>query len=163
MLIWGGELRAFLLYYLGQVQACVSLLMCHWIQFSGILLRPFPYISAVTAQLFSHVWLFMTSGTVAHQAPMSIRFSRQNTGLSCHSLLQGIFPTQESNPGLPHCRQILYHLSHQGSPSIYLCWYKSNCGFSILNFAVWYWNTFLDKCGYVIHHLNDLSCFMFSC
>ena len=34
------------------------------------------------------------------------------------SLLQGIFPTQESNPGLPHCRWILYHLSHQGSPRI---------------------------------------------
>ena len=34
----------------------------------------------------------------------------------CHALLQGIFPTQGSNPGLPHCRQILYHLSHQGSP-----------------------------------------------
>ena len=32
------------------------------------------------------------------------------------SLLQGIFPTQGSNPGLPHCRQILYHLSHPGSP-----------------------------------------------
>ena len=30
---------------------------------------------------------------------------------------QGIFPTQGSNPGLLHCRQILYHLSHQGSPS----------------------------------------------
>ena len=36
---------------------------------------------------------------------------------SC-SLLQGIFPTQGSNPGLPHCRQILYQLSHQGSPAI---------------------------------------------
>ena len=34
----------------------------------------------------------------------------------CHSLLQGVFPTQRSNPGLLHCRQILYHLSHQGSP-----------------------------------------------
>ena len=32
------------------------------------------------------------------------------------SLLQGIFPTQVSNPGLPHCRQILYQLSHKGSP-----------------------------------------------
>ena len=31
-------------------------------------------------------------------------------------LLQGIFPTQESNPGLPHCRQTLCRLSHQGSP-----------------------------------------------
>ena len=41
----------------------------------------------------------------------------KNTGIGCHSLLQGIFPTQGSNPGLPHCRQILYFLSHQGSPT----------------------------------------------
>ena len=34
------------------------------------------------------------------------------------SFLQGIFPTQGSNPGLPHCRQILYQLSHKGSPRI---------------------------------------------
>ena len=40
----------------------------------------------------------------------------KNTGVGCHSLLQGIFPTQGSNPGLPHCRRILYWLSHQGSP-----------------------------------------------
>ena len=40
----------------------------------------------------------------------------QNTGLGSHSLLQGIFPTQGSYPGLPHCRRILYQLSHQGSP-----------------------------------------------
>ena len=36
--------------------------------------------------------------------------------LGCHALLQGIFPTQGSNPSLPHCRQILYCLGHQGSP-----------------------------------------------
>ena len=41
----------------------------------------------------------------------------QNTGVGCHFLLQGIFPTQGSNPGLPHCRQIHYQLSHQGNPS----------------------------------------------
>ena len=41
----------------------------------------------------------------------------KNTGVSCHALLQGIFPTQGSNPGLTQCRQILYHLSHQGSPN----------------------------------------------
>ena len=40
----------------------------------------------------------------------------KNTGVGCHSFLQGIFPTQGSNPSLPHCRQILYHLNHQGSP-----------------------------------------------
>ena len=38
----------------------------------------------------------------------------KNTGVDCHALLQGIFPTQGWKPGLPHCRQILYHLSHQG-------------------------------------------------
>ena len=42
----------------------------------------------------------------------------QNTGVGSLSLLQGIFPTQGSNPGLSHCRQILYQLSHQGSPRI---------------------------------------------
>ena len=35
--------------------------------------------------------------------------------MDCHFLLQGIFPTQGSNPGLPHCRQTPYHLSHKGS------------------------------------------------
>ena len=37
-----------------------------------------------------------------------------NTGVDFHALFQGIFPTQRSNPGLLHCRQILYCLSHQG-------------------------------------------------
>ena len=40
----------------------------------------------------------------------------QNTGDGSHSLLQGIFPTQRLNLGLPHCKQTLYYLSHQGSP-----------------------------------------------
>ena len=54
--------------------------------------------------------------TVAHQAPLSMEFSRQEywNGLSWPS--PGIFPTQGLNPGLPSCRQILYQLSHQGSP-----------------------------------------------
>ena len=39
----------------------------------------------------------------------------QNTGVGSLSLLQGIFPAQGSNPDLPHCRRILYRLSHQGS------------------------------------------------
>ena len=41
----------------------------------------------------------------------------KNTGVGCHALLQGIFPTHGLNLGLPHCRWILYYLSHQGSPS----------------------------------------------
>ena len=40
----------------------------------------------------------------------------KNIGVGCYALLQGIFPTQGSNPGLPHCRWIPYCLSHQGSP-----------------------------------------------
>ena len=40
----------------------------------------------------------------------------QNTGVGGFSLLQGIFPTQGSNTGLPHCRWISYQLSHKGSP-----------------------------------------------
>ena len=43
----------------------------------------------------------------------------KNTGVGYHTFLQGIFPTQGSNPGLPYYRQILYHLSHQGSPRIW--------------------------------------------
>ena len=42
----------------------------------------------------------------------------QNTGVHNHSFLQGIFPTQGSNPGLLHCKWILYQLSYQGSPGI---------------------------------------------
>ena len=42
----------------------------------------------------------------------------QNTGVGSLSLLQGIFPIQGSNPGLLHCRRILYQLSHKGSPRI---------------------------------------------
>ena len=42
----------------------------------------------------------------------------KNTGVGCHALLQGIFPTQGSNPGLLHCRQILYSLSQSRSPWI---------------------------------------------
>ena len=42
----------------------------------------------------------------------------QNTGVGSLSLLQGIFPIQGSNPGLPHCRRIIYQLSHNRSPRI---------------------------------------------
>ena len=50
------------------------------------------------------------------QNSLLMDYPGQNTGVGCHFLLQGIFPTQESNPGLLHCRQILYQLSYEGSP-----------------------------------------------
>ena len=67
-------------------------------------------------KLLSRVQLFVTPWTVAYQAPQSMGFSRQEywSGLP----FQGIFPTQGSNLGLPHCRQMLYRLSYQGSPTL---------------------------------------------
>ena len=61
----------------------------------------------------------MTPWTVAHQAPLSKEFSRQEywSGLPFPS--SGDLPEEESNPCLLHCRQILYCLSHQVSPSLY--------------------------------------------
>ena len=70
-------------------------------------------------KLLSRFWLLVTPWAI-----QSIQFSRseywstgvfQNTGVGSLSLLQGIFPTQGSNPGLPHCRRILHQLSHKGS------------------------------------------------
>ena len=63
--------------------------------------------------------------TVSRQAPLSVRILQARIlewaamPMPCHARedpLQGIFPTQGSTPGLPQRRQILYHLSHQGSP-----------------------------------------------
>ena len=65
--------------------------------------------------------------------PMDTRLLRpwdslgKSTGVGCHFLLQGFFPTQGSDPGLPHCRQMLYRLSHQRSDDnfnhciLYIC------------------------------------------
>ena len=63
--------------------------------------------SVVYDSLQSH-WLY----PIRHLRPWN--FPGNSTGVSCHFLLQGIILTQGSNPGLPHCRQTLYHLSHQG-------------------------------------------------
>ena len=51
-------------------------------------------------------------------SPVYGDYPGKNTGVCCHALLQGIFPTQGSNPGLPHCSWILHRLSHQGCPRI---------------------------------------------
>ena len=66
----------------------------------------------------SHVQLFVNPWTLEHQAPLFMGFSRQDylSGLPCPP--PGALPNPGSKPGLPHCRWILYHLCHQGSPQI---------------------------------------------
>ena len=61
----------------------------------------------------------------------------KNTGEGIHSFLQGIFLTQGSNPGLLHYRQILYHLSHQGSPSCYIKWIQMSIPPSWYSWLIW--------------------------
>ena len=70
----------------------------------------------VKVKSLSCVRLFATPWTIACQAPSPMGFSRQEywSGLPFPS--PGIILTQGSNPSLPHCRQTLYHLSHERSP-----------------------------------------------
>ena len=121
---------------------CVSWLTYLWAP--SIVLTPNQY-SQRTASLssccmLSCVWLFATPWTVACQAFLSMDYARQNTGLGCHSLLQGIFPNQGSNPSLLHCRQILYCLTHQGSllkqRVFYLVTLKQSCLFWMISFVI---------------------------
>ena len=96
----------------GQVQSIDGSVM-HWRLFPGKLGKLCEWKS------LSRVWLFLTPWTI-----QTMEFSRpwnspgQNTGVGSLSLLQGIFPTQGSNPGFPHCRRMLYQLSHKVSPRI---------------------------------------------
>ena len=66
------------------------------------------------AQLLSHVRLCTTLWTVAHQAPLSMGFSRQDSGVGCHFVLQGIFLTQGLNLCLLHWQVDSIPLSHLG-------------------------------------------------
>ena len=59
--------------------------------------RCFVHCQEVGAYLLMHIQFFVTPWTVAHQAPLSVGFSSKNTGVGCHALLQGIFPTQGSS------------------------------------------------------------------
>ena len=68
---------------------------------------------------WSEVKVVQLCPTLCNTVDCSLRDSPgQNTGMGSLSFLQGIFPTWGSNPGLPKCRQILYQLSHKGSPRI---------------------------------------------
>ena len=67
-------------------------------------------------QLLRSVRIFVTPRTAGCQPP-PWHSPGKNAGMGSHSILQGFFLTQGSNPGLLHCRQIPHHLSHQESPS----------------------------------------------
>ena len=88
--------------------------------FSNIF-SPFSFIEGTICLLkmkvksLSHVWLFSTPWTVAYQAPLSMGFSRQEYLNRLPFPSPGNLPDPGIEPGLPHCRQILYCLSHQGS------------------------------------------------
>ena len=76
------------------------------------------------AQLLSRVQLFVTP---CHPPGSSVHGSSpgKNTSMGYHALLQGIFPTQGWNPGLPNCMRILYRVTHQGSPIDRWTWSKN--------------------------------------
>ena len=63
-------------------------------------------------------WKLLSDSLQPHGLYSPWNSTGQNTGVGSLSILQGTFPTQGSNPGLPHCWQILYQLSHKGSPGI---------------------------------------------
>ena len=82
------------------------------------------------AQLISCFWHFSTPWTAAARLLCPWDSPGKNTGVGCHALLQGIFLTQSSNPGILHCRWILYHLYHlsyQQSPG-YSLWGRNRVG-----------------------------------
>ena len=87
--------------------------------------------------LLSRVWLFLALWTVACQAPLPMGFSRQKYRVDSHSFLQEIFLTQGPNQGLLHCRQILYHLSQQGSPMKLKTSASSVCQFNLEEMPSW--------------------------
>ena len=86
---------------------------------------------------FSPVWLFASLWTCSPPGS-SIHWILQARTLEwAQALFQGIVPTQGSNPGLLHCRQILYHLTHQGSPLSEISWsQKGRYSFEHLAFAI---------------------------
>ena len=83
----------------------------------------------------------------ADAIPVEPHRKPKNTGVGSLSLLRGIFPTQESNRGLLHCRRILYQLSYQGSPHICLlrCYQKRQY-YKDRNFDFFQKGSFHERC-----------------
>ena len=107
----------------------------------------------------NHVWLVAQSRlTLCNSTDCSLLGSSvhgdslgKNAGVGCHALLQAVFPSQGLNPGLLHCRQILYHPIHQGSPRI-LEWVAYH--FSRGNFLTQESNHGLLHCRRILYKLS---------
>ena len=99
-------------HYMSRTPHFVSLGFC-W-NFIPVSLLPLPVLVLV-----AQVYLTLCCSIDCCLPGSSVHWDSpgKNTGVCCQTLLQGIFPTQGSSPGLPHSRQILYCLSHQGSPA----------------------------------------------
>ena len=90
-----------------------------WRSFCGHLCAVLCLVAQSCPTLFSPMDHSLPGSSVHEDSP------GKNTGVGCHALLQRIFPTQGLNPGLPHCRWILHHPEHQGSPWATLIPHKS--------------------------------------
>ena len=114
LLTWGVTLGK--LYYLFEPQFLLySSASWEWEQLSNRLLLRFNKIMSVVSNavlcLLAQLCLTLCYPMDCSPPGSSVHwdFPVKNTAVGCHSLLQGIFPNQGSNPGLPHCRWILYH------------------------------------------------------
>ena len=118
----------------------------------------------------SHVRLFATPWTVA--CTRLLRpwdFLGKSTGVGCHFLLQGIFPTQGLNPGLPHYRQTLYWNAFKSQKmDIYVdkhCWQRFN-GAEVIQMSLRTWIGVLvcsshhNKAPYILGSLNNRNLFL---
>ena len=97
--------------------------------------RQILYQLSYWVKVLSHLVMFATPWTVPHTRLLRPRnFPDKNIGVGCHSHLQGIFLIQESNPGILHCKQIIYHLSYQRS-ALSSVRSVNSCGISIIHMS----------------------------
>ena len=108
--------------------------MDQWLLFASLLFEPNVHSTALVSALHWESGNISQMFTDLHIQRRLIYtrilrpwdFQGKSTGVGCHFLFQGIFPTQGLNPALSHCRQTLYPLSHQGSPISRGAWRASS-------------------------------------
>ena len=141
----------------------------HWVESPELCSRcspelPVLYTASLRAESFSHVRLCIPMDC-SPQGSSVHGDSPGNTGVCCHSLLQGIFSTQGWNPGLPHGRRVLYQLSYLESTESIVCICQSqspdssHSPFFLLN-VVHYNSTHKPKSwglGFIPWECQDLS------